>query len=931
MLRCGLRLVVLLCLSVLVAKQSQGADPIKLNGPLAPGSFFDVTVPNWFSPDSANVIYRVDQDTPSVYELYSVPSGGGTPTKLNGPLVANSSVAERTYVYSPDSSRVSYVASQNEQFEFDLFTVPTTGGTPVNLSNVSGMFAGVLTEGIHFSPDSSQVIYLGDPNASFVYNLYSVPASGGTPIKLNDTLVAGGAVDEDRLLITPDSSYVIYHADQDVNDQDEIYSVPLTGGTPVKLNGAITPGGDVNFSLLSSDSSRVVYRADQDSDNVTEIYSVPVTGGVPVKLNTTPAIGGDISSFLISADSSRVVYYGDQDTNDVSELYSVPLAGGTPLKLNGSLGGGDVYNPQISPDSSRVVYYIDDGTLNNLELYSVPIAGGTQVKLNGPLVSGGNVSSIQFSPDSSRVTYRADQETDGTFELYSVPTAGGVPIKLNASLTAGGNVTFFEHNPDSSRVVYYADQETDEANEIYTVPSEGGTPVKINGSLVAGGSVSDFEISPDGRKVLYYADQDTDGVNEIYVRIIREHAQTGGGDWDSASTWNQGVLPDQVMQVYLETSATVTATGAASVRNVNELSIGGGAGTSTLSLTGGAVISALNGISVPAGGIVRGDGRLEGDVKDLAGELRATAGHTLTLASVSAANEGRIVLQGGTLEVNSTLSNGPSGEIVGRGALYTGGLTNAGQVLFSAGLTDVFGVVTMSGGVGEILVSGAGTATFYDDVAHDGDEIRTSGNSTTVFFGDVIGPGPFTGTGLVQMEGGYFPGSSPAAVPFAGDLFFGSGASLEVEIGGLLPGSEHDQLAVADVLSLGGTLDVNLINGFMPEVGDQFDILAANDLQGKFDDLQLPSLTGGLQWVLDYQSDGVSLLVALAGDFDVDGDVDGLDFLLWQQDPTVGLLSDWENNYGTVAGTATAAAVPEPSSMLLFIAVSSYAGRWRRR
>jgi hypothetical protein len=35
------------------------------------------------------------------------------------------------------------------------------------------------------------------------------------------------------------------------------------------------------------------------------------------------------------------------------------------------------------------------------------------------------------------------------------------------------------------------------------------------------------------------------------------------------------------------------------------------------------------------------------------------------------------------------------------------------------------------------------------------------------------------------------------------------------------------------------------------------------------------------------------------GDFDQDGDVDGRDFLLWQRNPSVGNLSDWQNNYGS--------------------------------
>ena len=39
------------------------------------------------SPDGSTVVYRADQDTDDVFELYSVPIGGGASTKLNLSLI----------------------------------------------------------------------------------------------------------------------------------------------------------------------------------------------------------------------------------------------------------------------------------------------------------------------------------------------------------------------------------------------------------------------------------------------------------------------------------------------------------------------------------------------------------------------------------------------------------------------------------------------------------------------------------------------------------------------------------------------------------------------------------------------------------------------------------------------------------------------------
>ena len=180
----------------------------------------------------------------------------------------------------------------------------------------------------------------------------------------------------------------------------------------------------VSFQV-SPNSSRVVYWANQETAGVFELYSVPLGGpaAAGVKLNGAMVAGGNVLSFQVSANSSRVVYWADQQTDNVVELYSVPLGGpaAAGVKLNGAMvTGGYVINFLISPDSSRVVYLADQQTDNVVELYSVPLGGqaAAGVKLNGAMVTGGYVLSFQVSPDSSRVVYIADQDTDEVYELY---------------------------------------------------------------------------------------------------------------------------------------------------------------------------------------------------------------------------------------------------------------------------------------------------------------------------------------------------------------------------------------------------------------------------------------------------------------------------------------------------------------------------------
>jgi len=56
-----------------------------------------------------------------------------------------------------------------------------------------------------------------------------------------------------------------------------------------------------------------------------------------------------------------------------------------------------------------------------------------------------------------------------------------------------------------------------------------------------------------------------------------------------------------------------------------------------------------------------------------------------------------------------------------------------------------------------------------------------------------------------------------------------------------------------------------------------------------------------------------------AGDFDMDGDVDGQDFLHWQRNPGVSLLADWQANYGTSSFQAATVLVPEPNTTALAV------------
>lgn len=376
-----------------------GSGRVKLNDALATGR--TVSSPE-ISPDSSRVVYRADQDNDEVTELYSVQLTGGTVTKLNDPLPTGGDV--HNFEISPDGTRVVYMAGQDTYNIYELYSVPITGGASVKLSgNITTVATSILYE---VSTDSNWVVFRSDQDTTYIFELFSVPIDGpaGSAEKISDAMTTGGNVQND-FEISPDSIRVVYIADQDTDDTYEIYSVPITGPATsgMKLNKELVDGGVVHFPsiVISDDSSRVLYRADQDTDTVGELYSVPITGQAAsgVKLNNPPTSGGEVGTgYRISDDSTYVIYKGDLETYNSNELYSVPLAGpaSSSVKLNKTfVSGGSLSKSgfQISPDNAYVVYVADQETDGVNELYSVPITGpaSSGVKISGSLVSGGNL------------------------------------------------------------------------------------------------------------------------------------------------------------------------------------------------------------------------------------------------------------------------------------------------------------------------------------------------------------------------------------------------------------------------------------------------------------------------------------------------------------------------------------------------------------
>ena len=163
------------------------------------------------------------------------------------------------------------------------------------------------------------------------------------------------------------------------------------------------------------------------------------------------------------------------------------------------------------------------------------------------------------------------------------------------------------------------------------------------------------------------------------------------------------------------------------------------------------------------------------------------------------------------------------------------------------------------------------------------------GNEYAHIFGDVINYGY-----LLPCHSGLPSGQ----LYINGNFTAHPGAELKMRIHGT-EFTEYDHLAVQETATLAGELDVRLTDGFVPDLGDSFSVVACLERVGQFNPVFLPDLPSGWEWQLDYEAQEVTLTVVeeqeeCPADFDGDGDVDTADLLH--------LLGCWGDSCGDVDG-----------------------------
>ncbi len=308
---------------------------------------------------------------------------------------------------------------------------------------------------------------------------------------------------------------------------------------------------------------------------------------------------------------------------------------------------------------------------------------------------------------------------------------------------------------------------------------------------------------------------------------------------------------------------------------------GGDVATATVTGAGSSLVSTgdlyvgINGngtLTIENGGLVSAPRVNIGVFGGSSGTLNLNVGGTLRTGGsdgiASAADTATINFNGGTLDIiNSnfdtvdtiTLGTGTTSTI----DTNTFGATFAGAIAGNGGFTK--------DGSGTLLLTTANTYTGSTTIttgtlalgadgtiaASSGVDLGTAGilDLTAKSSGFAFGASQtLSGAGTINLAsdqtldfaGTLAPGNSPGIITVDGNLVLNSAAVIAMELAGAggVAGTDFDQILVTGDLTLGGTLQLTLLNGYLPSIGQTFQLFDAANISGIFASYDLPTLSG---------------------------------------------------------------------------------------
>jgi RHS repeat-associated protein len=545
-----------------------------------------------------------------------------------------------------------------------------------------------------------------------------------------------------------------------------------------------------------------------------------------------------------ASQSGQLDFNGDQTVGGTGQIQ---FAGGGG---NFRIAGAVLLGPGITVHETSGLFLIVSGGLVNQGTIDVD---GSGLSIDGNSGTWSNAAGGTLRVEGSTLTLGDTWSNSGqivasnsTLNLGGSWSSSGTISQVNSTVNLGGTFKTSGMGTLSSTggVVNLTGTLTNDGTLALTADTG---PFYIRGGTIVGGRVT-----TSGNAALVLADPSCT-LNAVMLAgtidgtlLVAHHA-----------TVLNGLTLD---------GGTVKLLGDNSLAFVGSQTLGGTGTVSITAKTGGTgkaglrVANAGDTLTVAPGVTISGDGF-----------VGSTTGGSLTNRGAIVSDDGgTMTIQGATNFANGTLTGGTwqaSGNSTLRilGAQIT---TNAASVLLGgaqshlysdASATDALaslsanaagGQLTLIGGASLVDTAGmtnGGTLTLGPNSSLTAASYTQAGGSTNLQGGTVttsqaagvaIQAGTFSGPGSIKGNvtnaGSLDLGTAPGSLSVTGNYTQAATGTLGVKLGGTAPGSQYDQVHVTGSATLGGTLDISLVNGFGPSAGQAFQVLSYAGSGGSF-------------------------------------------------------------------------------------------------
>lgn len=478
------------------------------------------------------VLFLSDRDVAGVNELYLSALGdttAPTPVRLNASLPNGGGVS--TYAWSPDGSKVLYIAKQSAAGNPELWvasvaapgTAKRVSAVGATVSLMSWLGAGNIAAYMTSSGDA----YLVDLSGAAPGTSKLAVAAATNALKLrpspNGTSITVGTLDPDGPggMDLTTLTYVSWAAGaaKSVTLQAGDLGNDITYSYDGQFGTVVSPSGSqwVDLSLAAPVLTRFATLSSVSwNPKANSLLYVPVTAARSVLLGTFA--GGDLASTTLvestctkqlptvvwSPDGKHATFACDGNLRGISEVASAEIGGDFSLLPTGFSSEAtnpnlDVVNRGWSPDGAWIAMHADRDVDSTYDLYllrwSTP---GNAFKAHAPTRAPG-VTTSAFSPSSryAALVGTIAPLTNAGLYVSRLPESGAPePGKLISTPATAAVQDDFAWLPGSRVIAYRATIST--KAQLFALPLDAagaaGSVVPVSG--MSGSGVSSYQLQP---------------------------------------------------------------------------------------------------------------------------------------------------------------------------------------------------------------------------------------------------------------------------------------------------------------------------------------------------------------------------------------------------------------------------------------------------